>query len=175
MGDALEILLYGHPSLRRKCRPVEVFDDDLRALASRMEVAMYAERGIGLAAPQVGRDLRLLLAEDAREGAPRARVFVNPEIVWSSSERDKYAEGCLSLPDVFEDVVRPVRVRMRYQDLEGREQEIEDDGLLARVLQHELDHLEGVLFVDHLSALKRKLLARKLRALSERARQQPGA
>lgn len=174
MRDDLEVLLYGHPTLREKCRPVEEFDDELRRLASAMETTMYAERGIGLAAPQVGHTVRMLLAEDAREGTPRARVFINPEVVFASSERDGYNEGCLSLPEIFEDVQRPVRIRVRYQDLDGDEHELEDDGLLARIVLHEMDHLEGVLFVDHLSMLRRKLIARKLKALQRRASEQTG-
>lgn len=172
MSDELEVLLYGHPTLRRKCAPVEAFDDELRELARAMERTMIAERGIGLAAPQIGREIRMLLAEDAREGAPRTLVLVNPEITFLSGERDSYQEGCLSLPDVFADVNRPVRARVRYQDLEGEECELEDDGLLARIVQHEVDHLDGVLFVDHLSLLKRKLIARKLKELQKRAREQ---
>lgn len=172
MRDELEVLLYGHPALRVRCEPVERFDDELRELARAMERTMIVERGIGLAAPQVGREIRMLLAEDARAGAPRTLVLVNPELTFLSHERDAYQEGCLSLPELFADVNRPVRIRVRFQDLEGREQELEDDGLLARIIQHEADHLEGVLFVDHLSLIKRKLLAGKLKDLQRRAREQ---
>lgn len=172
MVDELEVLLYGHPTLREKATPVEVFDDELREFVRRMEKSMYAERGIGLAAPQVGDLRRIFLAEDARDGLPRVIAFVNPEITFQSSERDKYSEGCLSFPELFADVDRPVRVKVRYQDLDGDEQELEDDGLLARIIQHETDHLDGVLFVDHLSMLKRKLIAKKLKDLQRRAREQ---
>jgi len=172
MDDELEVLLYGHPMLRRKCAPVEVFDDALREFVKRMEKSMFAERGIGLAAPQVGDTRRIFLAEDQREGNFRVIPFVNPEITFQSTERDKFNEGCLSFPELFADVDRPVRIKVRYQDLEGNEQELEDDGLLARIVQHEFDHLEGTLFVDHLSMLKRKLIAKKLKEFQRLAREQ---
>ncbi len=167
--DHLEVLLYGSPQLRRKSEEITVFDDDLRRLARRMETCMIEERGIGLAAPQVGVHRRMLIAENQRSGGPSILCLVNPEVVETSQEKDKYQEGCLSLPEVFADVMRPVRVRVRYQDLDGREQEIEDDDILARILQHEIDHLEGVLFVDHLSMLKRRILSKKLKELSRLA------
>jgi peptide deformylase len=169
MTDDLEIHLYGSQILRSRCRRVEAFDDELRRLHDGMVQAMLREDGIGLAAPQVGRDLRMLIARDDRGPMPAIRAFVNPEFLFLSQERDSFGEGCLSLPGITADVLRPVRVKLRYQDLEGREQEVEDDGLLARILQHEADHLEGVLFVDHLPLIKRKLLAKKLKALSRRA------
>ena len=174
MSDELEVMLYGHPVLRQKCDPVTVFDDELRALAAQMERSMFAERGIGLAAPQVGRPLQFLLAERDTVDGPQTLVLANPEIVWRSRERDRANEGCLSFPEIFEDVTRPVGVRVRYQDLEGQEQEVEDDGLLARILQHEIDHLEGVLFVDHISMLRRKLIAKRLKELTRRSKEQPG-
>jgi peptide deformylase len=169
MTDELAVLLYGHPMLRRTCRPVESFDDELRGLQQAMARAMVRENGIGLAAPQVGRDLRMLIAQPAGAFGPKIFTLVNPEIVFFSAERDGFEEGCLSLPDITANVQRPVRIRVRYQDLGGDEHEIEDDGLLARIVQHEADHLEGVLFVDHLSLLKRKLIAKKLKALEKRS------
>ncbi len=172
MPQDLEVLFYGHPGLREKCVPVESFDDSLRELVGQMERAMIMERGIGLAAPQVGRKLRLLLAEDNRGARTRTIALVNPEIVSVSAETDTLSEGCLSLPELFADVKRPVRVRLRYQDPEGRECELDDGGILSRIVQHELDHLDGILFVDHLPLLTRKLLARKLREFQERAREQ---
>ena len=172
MAQDLEVLLYGHPTLREKSVPVESFDDALRELAARMQRSMIMERGVGLAAPQVGRRIRMLLAEDDRSGRTQTLTLVNPEIVHPSREQDTYNEGCLSLPELFADIRRPVEVTVRYQDLDGGEHELTDDGFLARIIQHEYDHLEGVLFVDHLSALKRKLLARKLRAFQERALEQ---
>ncbi|RKZ10111.1 peptide deformylase [bacterium] len=172
MVEDLEVLLYGHPGLREKSRPVEDFDDQIASLVRRMERAMIMERGIGLAAPQVGQRLRLLLAEDSRGAGTRTLAMVNPEILSVSRETDNFSEGCLSLPELFADVKRPVEIRVRYQDVQGQEHELSDDGILARIIQHELDHLDGILFVDHLPVLKRKLLARKLRAFSDRAREQ---
>ena len=172
MPQDLEILVYGHPGLREKCVPVESFDGSLRKLVSQMERAMIMERGIGLAAPQVGRKLRLLIAEDHRGERARTIALINPEIVSASGETDTFNEGCLSLPELFADLKRPVQIRVRYQDLEGRECELDDDGILSRIVQHELDHLDGILFVDHLPLLKRKLLARKLRDFQDRAREQ---
>jgi peptide deformylase len=172
MPQDLEVLIYGHPGLRMKCEPVEVFDDSLRELVRQMERTMIMERGIGLAAPQVGRALRLLLAEDHRGSRTKTIALVNPEIVSLSRETDIFNEGCLSLPEFFADVKRPVRIRLRYQDPDGQECELEDDGVLSRIVQHEFDHLDGILFVDHLPVLKRKLLARRLREFQERAREQ---
>lgn len=174
MSQDLEVLLYGHPGLRQKCAPVEEFDASLRELAGDMQRAMIMERGIGLAAPQVGRRVRMLLAEDDRGGRTTTLVLVNPEIVAVSRETDTWNEGCLSLPELFADVRRPVQIRVRYQDLDGNEHELSDDGLLARIVQHEHDHLEGILFVDHLPVLRRKLLSRRLREFQERAREQQG-
>jgi peptide deformylase len=172
MAQDLEVLLYGHPVLREKSVPVESFDESLRDLAAQMQRSMIMERGVGLAAPQVGRRVRLLLAEDDRGGRTRTLTLVNPEIVKASREQDTHNEGCLSLPELFADVKRPVEITVRYQDLDGVDHELTDDGFLARIIQHEYDHLEGVLFVDHLSALKRKLIARKLKAFQERALEQ---
>lgn len=172
MAQDLEVLLYGHPVLREKSVPVESFDESLRDLAAQMQRSMIMERGVGLAAPQVGRRVRLLLAEDDRGGRTRTLTLVNPEIVKASREQDAHNEGCLSLPELFADVKRPVEITVRYQDLDGVDHELTDDGFLARIIQHEYDHLEGVLFVDHLSALKRKLIARKLKAFQERALEQ---
>ena len=170
MSDELEILLYGHPDLRERCAPVEQFDADLRELVDGMVHAMAKDGGIGLAAPQVGDLRRLLIARDDRGRMPRIMVLVNPEIVSNSNERDSFNEGCLSLPGITADVVRPVRVELNYLDLDGNEHMLSDDGLLSRIVQHELDHLEGILFVDHLPLLRRKLLAKKLKALARQSR-----
>jgi peptide deformylase len=170
MDDELDILLYGSAILRQKCEPVERFDDELRRLNESMARAMIRENGIGLAAPQVGKTLRFLIARPGGSRGLEVFSFVNPEIVFRSREQDDFTEGCLSLPDITADVRRPVSVRVRYQDLEGAEHELEDGDLLARILQHEADHLDGILFVDHLSLLRRKLLAKKLKALAARAR-----
>ncbi len=170
MRDELEILLYGDAGLRRKSEPVDTFDDPLRELADAMTRAMIRENGIGLAAPQVGVARRMLVAQPGGSHGIKVYTLVNPEFTFLSRERDSFHEGCLSLPDILADVDRPVRLTVRYQDLDGNEQELEDDGLLARIIQHEADHLEGILFVDHISMLRRKLLAKKLRALSKLAR-----
>jgi peptide deformylase len=167
--DQLEVLLYGSPQLRKKSVEVVDFDEDLRVLARRMESCMLDEQGIGLAAPQVGVHRRMLLAENRRDARPSILCLANPEIVEFSREKDKHQEGCLSLPEIYAELSRPVRVRVRFQDLEGHEREIEDDQMLARIIQHEMDHLEGVLFVDHLSTLKRRLLSKRLKELSRLA------
>jgi peptide deformylase len=129
-----------------------------------MVETMYAAKGIGLAAPQVGAPLRALVMDIAREGEePSPRKFVNPEIVWASEERVPWEEGCLSVPGQYAEVTRPERVRVRFQDETGVRHEIDCDGLLSVCIQHEMDHLEGVLFVDHLSALKRNMMLRKVK------------
>ncbi len=159
----LPILLVPDPRLRAKARPVGMGDADaIRALAPRMLDAMYKAPGIGLAAPQVGELLRLVVVDLQPEDKPAPIVLVNPEIVAASTELSTREEGCLSLPGQYADVTRPARVKLRYLDLGGAKREIEAEGLLATCLQHEVDHLDGVLFVDHLSALKRNMLLRKL-------------
>lgn len=159
----LPILLVPDPRLRAKSRPVADADaDTVRALAPRMLDAMYRAPGIGLAAPQVGTLLRLVVIDLQRDETREPMVLVNPEIIARSPEVAVREEGCLSLPGQYADVSRPARVKLRYLDLGGAKREVEADGLLATCLQHELDHLDGVLFVDHLSALKRNMLLRKL-------------
>lgn len=160
----LPILIAPDPVLRRKARAVGPGDADaVRALAPRMLASMYAAPGIGLAAPQVGESLRLVVIDLGKDEESRApMVLVNPEIVAESAERAVREEGCLSLPNQYADVERPARVKLRWQELDGTRREMEADGLLATCIQHEVDHLDGVLFVDHLSALKRNMLLRKL-------------
>jgi peptide deformylase len=155
------------PRLKLVSKPVEAFDESLAALVSDMFETMYAAPGIGLAAIQVGVPLRLLvidLQEPGPDGeAVRApRVFVNPEILSESDELAVYSEGCLSVPDMYADVDRPARIRARWQDVDGATHEEELDGLLATCLQHEIDHLNGIVFLDHLSRLKREMLLKKL-------------
>jgi peptide deformylase len=124
---------------------------------------MYAAPGIGLAAPQVGVGLRVIVLDVAREGEPKAPMkLANPEIVWASDDDASYEEGCLSVPEHYAEVVRPRAVKVRYLDEGGAAREIEAEGLLATCLQHEIDHLDGILFLDHLSALKRNMILRKL-------------
>ncbi|WP_207540630.1 peptide deformylase [Sabulicella rubraurantiaca] len=160
----LPILIVPDAMLRRKARPVAEGDaDKVRDLAPRMLASMYAAPGIGLAAPQVGELLRLVVVDLGKDETEREpMVLVNPEIVARSAETAIREEGCLSLPGQYADVERPARVKIRWQELDGTKRETEADGLLATCLQHEVDHLDGVLFVDHISALKRNMLLRKL-------------
>ena len=157
-----------NPILRQISRPVETFDDELRTLAADMLETMYAAPGIGLAAVQVGVPIRLLvidLQEPEEEGGDPIRdprVFINPEILWHSDSEVPYTEGCLSVPEQYAEVMRPDRIRARWQDENGKSYEEEIDGLLAVCLQHEMDHLNGVLFIDHLSRLKRDMVLKKL-------------
>lgn len=161
--DLLPILIAPKPILKAKARAVRPGDDDLvRTLVPQMLAAMYAAPGIGLAAPQIGHGLRLAVI-DLQPDETRAPIhLVNPEIVAASEELATREEGCLSLPGQYADVTRPAWVKVRYHDLEGARREVEAEGLLAACLQHELDHLDGVLFVDHLSALKRNMIMRRL-------------
>ncbi len=159
----LPILIAPNASLRTKARPVAEADaGTVKALAPRMFKAMYAAPGIGLAAPQVGVGLRLVVIDLMPGNEPNPVTLVNPKVVAVSDEWATREEGCLSVPNQYAELSRPARVTVRYHDLQGAQQQIEADGLLAACLQHELDHLDGVLFVDHLSALKRNMLLRKL-------------
>ena len=147
----LPIIVAPDPRLKIKARPVAKVDARIRKLMDDMLETMYAAPGIGLAAPQVGEGVRVLVLDVAREGEPRAPLRIaNPEIVWASEERIPCEEGCLSLPDQFAEVTRPAEVRVRYLDHENELREIHAKGLLAVCLQHEMDHLDGVLFVDHI-------------------------
>lgn len=150
--------------LRQVSKPVEKVDDDLRALMDDMLETMYDAPGIGLAAIQVGVPLRVIVMDLAGEGAePEPRYFVNPEILDPSEEMSVYEEGCLSVPEYYDEVERPARCRVRYLDYDGEEQVLDAEGLLATCIQHEMDHLEGVLFIDHLSRLKRERVLKKLK------------
>ncbi|MCS6931301.1 MAG: peptide deformylase [Acetobacteraceae bacterium] len=164
MTDLLPILTPPDPRLRQKARPVTEADaDHVRRLAERMLATMYAAPGIGLAAPQVGEGLRLFVMDVAgKNETPAPQVLLNPEILEASRETELREEGCLSLPNQYADIERPFRIRARWLDLTGRKHEAELDALAARCFQHELDHLNGVLFVDHLSILKRNMILRKL-------------
>src|SRR6478672_9561194 len=156
------------PVLRQISKPVETFDAELKTLVADMLETMYDAPGIGLAAVQVGVPIRLLvidLQEPEEEGGEPVRdprVFINPEILWHSDEEVPYTEGCLSVPEQYAEVMRPDRIRARWRDVEGKSYEEEIDGLLAVCLQHEMDHLNGVLFIDHLSRLKRDIVLKKL-------------
>lgn len=159
----LPILIAPQAILRAKARPVRPGDDDLvRALVPQMLATMYAAPGIGLAAPQIGQGLRLAVVDLQPDDKPAPLHLINPEIIGLSKETSLREEGCLSLPGQYADVTRPAQVKVRYLDLEGTRREIEADGLLAACLQHEIDHLDGVLFVDYLSALKRNMIMRRL-------------
>jgi len=185
-----EILEVPDPRLKIVSKRVETFDDELKTLAADMLETMYAAPGIGLAAIQVGVPLRLLVIdlqepdEDAEPvechshgGEPHfhqpvkrePRVFVNPEIIDPSEELNVYTEGCLSVPEIYAEVERPKTIRARWQDLDGQVHEEDMDGLWATCLQHEMDHLEGILFIDHLSRLKRQMALKKLQKLRQAA------
>lgn len=176
----LEILVAPDPRLKTMAKPVAVVDDRIRRLLDDMLETMYAAPGIGLAAPQVGEALRVVVVDIAQKDGVRAPLrMINPEIVWASEDRIPYEEGCLSLPEHYADVTRPRQVRVRYLDETGATRELEAEGLLAVCVQHELDHLEGTLFVDHISALRRGMILKKLQKLkksqaAERADRQTG-
>ncbi len=171
-----EILTVPHPVLKQVSKPVDKVDDDLRRLMDDMLETMYDAPGIGLAAVQIGEPIRVIVmdlqekpeglspeeAKDA-EGIKKPRYFVNPEIVWKSEELAPYEEGCLSVPEIYDEVMRPAKVRLKYLDYNGNAVEEEADGLFATCIQHEMDHLEGVLFIDHLSKLKRDRAVAKVK------------
>ena len=158
------ILTAPDPFLRQISKPVDRVDDALRVLMDDMLETMYDAPGIGLAAIQVGVPVRVIVMDLAGEGeAPEPRYFVNPEILDPSEDMSVYQEGCLSVPEFFDEVERPARCRVRYLDYHGAEQVLEAEGLLATCIQHEMDHLEGVLFIDHLSRLKRDRVLKKLK------------
>ncbi|GGD17163.1 peptide deformylase [Aquisalinus flavus] len=158
------ILTAPDPRLREVSKPVERVDDALRALMDDMLETMYDAPGIGLAAIQVGVPKRVIVMDLAGEDeAPQPRYFVNPEILNPSEDTKPYEEGCLSVPDYYDEVERPAQCTVKYLDYDGNEQILEAEGLLAVCIQHEMDHLEGVLFIDHLSRLKRERILKKLR------------
>jgi peptide deformylase len=184
-----EIIEVPDPRLKTVSTPVETFDEELKTLVSDMFETMYAAHGIGLAAIQIGVPLRVLVI-DLQPEDPDAepepcnhdghhhhhqptkrepRIFVNPEILDPSADVSTYQEGCLSVPDIYADVDRPMTCRVRWQDLEGNTHEEDMDGLMATCIQHEMDHLEGVLFIDHLSRLKRQMALKKLDKLRKAA------
>ena len=159
----LPILIAPHPVLKARCCPVTHADaEQVRDLVERMFAAMYRAPGIGLAAPQVGIKLRLAVIDLMPDEKKSPIVLINPEVIAESDELAGREEGCLSLPGQYAEVVRPSRVKVRFTDLTGARREMEADGLLSACLQHEIDHLDGVLFVDHLSVLKRNILMRRL-------------
>ena len=166
----LPIITAPDSRLKIKARPVHAVDDKIRRLMDDMLDTMYGAIGIGLAAPQVGQSSRVIVLDVAREGEkPQPLQLANPEILWRSPELTTGNEGCLSLPEHYAEVTRPANIRLRYLDYQNEIREIEASGLLAMCLQHEIDHLDGVLFVDHISSLKRGMILRKL-AKAKRSR-----
>ncbi len=156
------ILILPDAALRQVCEPVKSVDDSVRKLMDDMVETMHDAPGIGLAAIQIGEPRRLVVIDLAKKDEPpQVQYFVNPEIVWSSEEKSVYEEGCLSIPEYYEEVERPARIRARFLDRDGAAREIEAEGLLATALQHEIDHLNGVLFIDHISKLKRDRVIKK--------------
>jgi peptide deformylase len=161
--ETLPILIVPDPILRGRARPVAADDmSRVRELLPRMFATMYRAPGIGLAAPQVGLGLRFTIVDLMPDDKPNPITLINPDVVARSEELATREEGCLSLPGQYADVTRPARVTVRYTDADGAKRQIEAEGLLAACLQHEIDHLDGVLFIDHLSALKRNMILRRL-------------
>jgi peptide deformylase len=165
------ILIAPDPRLKAVSHKIEAVTSDIRRLADDMLESMYAAEGIGLAAIQIGVPKRLLVMDLAqKDGRREPRVYINPNILWTSDDTTICEEGCLSVPDIWEEVERPTQIRAEYLDREGTRHTLEAEGLLATCLQHEIDHLEGVLFVDHLSRLKRSMALKRL-AKAQRLKQ----
>lgn len=170
------ILIHPDPRLKKHCDPVLDITDDLRRLADDMLETMYDAPGIGLAAPQVGITQRMLVMDCIKddEGTPEPMVLLNPQVTWESEARNTYEEGCLSIPDQYADVDRPAEVKVRWLGLDGKTHEQQFEKLWATCVQHEIDHLDGTLFIDHLKPLKRQMITRKMVKLKkERARAKP--
>jgi peptide deformylase len=156
--------------LRQVATPVDAVNDEIKTLIKDMFETMYDAPGVGLAAPQIGELHRVIVMDPAKEDdEPNPIAMVNPEITWSSEETWVYQEGCLSIPEYYEDVERPVKVRVKYLDEKGAEQELEAEELLATIVQHEIDHLDGKLFIDYLSRLKRERVTKKFQKIAKRA------
>jgi len=165
-----EIITVPDARLKQVSAPVETVDDVLRALMDDMLETMYAAPGIGLAAIQVGVPQRVIVMDiSARDGEREPRYFVNPEIVWRSEETQPYEEGCLSVPDIYDEVERPAQVKLRYLNYQGEPVEEDAEGVFAVCIQHEMDHLDGVLFIDHLSRLKRERAVSKVKKAAKAA------
>jgi peptide deformylase len=173
-GNAMTIkplIILPDPLLRQVSKPIERVDAEFQRLADDMLETMYDAPGIGLAAIQIGVPRRMLVIDVSREGEEKQPlVFVNPEILASSDERSVYEEGCLSIPDYYAEVERPATVTVKYLDRDGKEQTVQADGLLATCLQHEIDHLNGVLFIDHISRLKRDMVIKKFTKAAKSAK-----
>ena len=169
------ILIHPDPRLKKVCDPVPAVDEGVRALARDMFDTMYHAPGIGLAAPQVGVNARLIVMDCAKredeEAAPQPIAMVNPEITWSSDELREHEEGCLSIPEIYAPVTRPDAVRVRWTDLEGEAREATMQGIWATCVQHEIDHLNGKLFIDYLGPMRRQMITSRMKKLKrERAR-----
>jgi len=169
-----DIIILPDKQLRLVSKPIEKVTLEIRKLADDMFETMYAAPGIGLAAIQVAQPVRLITMDLAKkdengEVTPKPRVFINPEILSSSEETSVYEEGCLSIPEYYEEVERPARVRVRFSDLDGKVHEEDAEGLYATCIQHEIDHLNGVLFIDHISKLKRDRVQKKFSKAARRA------
>jgi len=165
-----DIIILPDKRLRSVSKPVVAIGDEIRTLVADMFETMYEAPGIGLAAIQVGVPSRVIVMDlSKREAEAEPRVFIDPEITWSSEEKSLYEEGCLSIPDVHEDVERPARVKIRYLDLEGKPHEEDAEGLFATCIQHEVDHVNGVLFIDHISKLKRERITKKFTKAAKKA------
>lgn len=167
-----EIVIHPDPRLKKVCEPVDKVDERIQRLADDMLETMYAAPGIGLAAPQIGITRRLIVMDCAgKDEAPRPYVLVNPEIVWASVETNVHEEGCLSIPGEYGDVERPAEVKVRFLDRNGEPREEHFKGLEATCVQHEIDHIDGKLFIDYLSPVRRRLITEKMKKLKrERAR-----
>jgi peptide deformylase len=165
-----DILILPDKRLRQVSEPVKKIDSGIRKLVNDMFETMYDAPGIGLAAIQIGTPRRVVTMDLAKKEEPKQpQVFINPEVVWSSQEKATYEEGCLSIPEYYDEVERPAQVRVKYLDLDGEPREVEASGLFATCLQHEIDHLNGVLFIDHLSKLKRDRVIKKFAKAARRA------
>ncbi|MBS0363059.1 MAG: peptide deformylase [Proteobacteria bacterium] len=165
-----EILIVPDPRLKQVSQTVDKVDDALRALMDDMLETMYDAPGIGLAAIQIGVPKRVIVMDIAGKDEPKApRYFVNPEILWASEETAPYEEGCLSIPEIYDEVERPARVKLRYMNYQGETVEEDAEGLFAVCIQHEMDHLQGVLFIDHLSRLKREQAVKKVKKQAKAA------
>lgn len=157
------ILTAPDPRLKAKGKDVTKVDGEIRTLIEDMLETMYAADGVGLAAPQIGVSLNVVVIDVAqKENKNEPQAFINPKIVWASEETAKFEEGCLSVPDIWEEVTRSTAIKVEYMDRDGKQQTVEADGFLADCLQHEIDHLNGTLFIDHLSRLKRTMALKKL-------------
>ena len=164
-----DILIIPDTRLRLTSEPVKDIDKGVRALVDDMFETMYAAPGIGLAAIQIGVAQRVVTMDLAKKDDEKEpQVFINPEILWTSEETSIYDEGCLSIPEYYEEVERPARVKVRYVDIDGKPHEVDADGLLATCLQHEIDHTNGILFIDYISKLKRDMVLRKFKKAAKR-------